>query len=151
MKTCKNCQAKNYINKTYCFKCQGLLPAETDPRQLTEPKMKITTQTQYTVWIRPLGSKLWTIHTKPIYHSDRRLANNLASMLAIDEKVCAVVRELTFPGDPDPENGMPYVEIQDGEGRIERFGREASFIPAAERADIDGVIMGEMGGGEEPA
>lgn len=107
--------------------------------------MKITTQTQYTVWIRPLGSKLWTIHTKPIYYSDRRLANNLANKLATDGGLCAIVREIKFPGDPDPADGTPYIEIQDGEGRVERLERDVFFIPVAERADIEEMIMDEMG------
>jgi hypothetical protein len=96
---------------------------------------RITSQKQWTVWIRPRGSKLWTIHTKPIYHSDRRLANNLASTLAVEDRVCAVVRELDFPGDPDSPEHPPYIEIADGEGRIERFDRDEFWIPTSERAD----------------
>jgi hypothetical protein len=111
--------------------------------------MKITNQTQYTVWIRPRGSHLWTIRLKPcVYHSDRRLANNLASKIAEEEGVCAIVRELHFPKDPDPEESPPYIEIQDGEGMVERFERDSFFIPVQERRDLEEMIADEEGGAE---
>lgn len=90
--------------------------------------MRITNQKQYTVWIRPIGSNLWTINLKPAaFWSDRRLANNLASKIALKKNVCAIVRELDFPGDPDADGSSPYIQILNDKGRIEQFIRSGDF------------------------
>ena len=95
--------------------------------------MKITTQKQYTVWVRPIGSTIWTINMKPApIWSDRRLANNLASTIAMQTRQCAVVRELIFPGAADTDD-EPYIEILDPEDTPERYLRDTFWIPEAEQ------------------
>ena len=95
--------------------------------------MKITTQKQYTVWVRPIGSTVWTINMKPApIWSDRRLANNLASTIASKTRQCAVVRELSFLKEADAVD-EPYIEILDPEGVPERYLRDTFWIPEAEQ------------------
>lgn len=96
--------------------------------------MRITTQKQYTVWTRALGSDTWKVNQEPeTFWVDRRLANNLASKIALEQKVCAVVREIEFPGDPDELNSGPYIQILDAAGRIEQFVCDSDFYPKQER------------------
>jgi hypothetical protein len=68
----------------------------------------------YTVWVRPPGSFVWTqlISAQVPFRASANRANEMAMLVAEQDKLCARVVKIDLPPEPDCEL---YAILADGE------------------------------------